>query len=351
MSQQIAIVTDNAQRSADVAGAVPASHDVEIVDLTAAHGYAHGEPKLVIVDVPLNDGEAIAALRNHLRNVQDSPPNVFIADESRRQETVQAHSLGARQVMSRQRLVQQLPGLLATAPPKGDVKRAVAFVENVNEDMFTAVQNGGKLPRNQVEECGDLIAHNLKDVGISAWLDEVKNHHSYTHRHSMHVTAFAVSFGLRCGMRDLDVQRLAAGALLHDIGKAQIPIEILDKPGKLTAQERLQIREHPGLSAQVLIDDGQFDDEVVEVARHHHEYLDGSGYPDGFAGDQIGDLVRIISIADVFSALVDRRAYKAAIPKPKAYGMLVDMAGKLDGALVQTFEPIALGQSLTPRSF
>ena len=114
----------------------------------------------------------------------------------------------------------------------------------------------------------------------------------------MHVTGLAVAFGLELGIRQVDVERLAIGALMHDIGKTQIPLSILDKPGSLTPNEHVVMRRHPALGANILIRDGQFSCEVIEIALSHHEYLDGTGYPEGLKGHEIGDLTRIMTIVD-----------------------------------------------------
>ncbi len=342
MVQAIAIISDDPQRSGEIALAVPKPNDIRLVPLDANADKTGTGCDLVIVDVPLSDPALVGALRQKLGECSRVAKKLFIVDEAARRERVQANFLGATETISREKLPSCLAKHMGVASKGSDTKRSVDLTEKLNEGMFAAVQRGEALPVHDVEQCADLIAHNLRQDGIAAWLAEVKLHHSYTHRHSMHVTGLAVAFGLKHGMRNIDVHRLATGAMLHDIGKARIPIEILDKPSDLTKAERLAVREHATFSAEVLTLDGQFDAEVIDVAFHHHEYLDGSGYPEGLAGADINDLVRIVSIADVFSALVDKRAYKDAIPKEKSYGMLLQMEGKLDTALVRAFEEIAL---------
>ena len=129
---------------------------------------------------------------------------------------------------------------------------------------------------------------------------------------------------------------------MHDVGKVKIPISVLDKPGKLSPEERAEINKHPNYGAEILRMDGQFNDEIVDLTLHHHELLDGSGYPDGLIGSQISDPVRIMTIVDIFSALIDKRSYKEAMPADAAYRLLLEMDGKLEMALVKAFEPVAL---------
>lgn len=341
MNQKIAILTDDKERSGDIARAASLPSNTYMLDLGSEEDSILSSFSSVIIDVPLSDHDAVVTMRQKLKNARPSLRKIFITDPMQHRDCVQANSLGANEIVSRDRLVHGFDAVLGLH--KAETALAVDYVEDVYESIFDAVQRGEPLPHRAVDECAELISHALEARGVKAWLEELKKHHSYTHRHSMHVTGVAVAFGLHYGMRRLDVHRLAVGALMHDVGKAQIPLEILDKPAPLTRKEREQIHFHAEFSSEILEQHGQFDAEVVDVARHHHEYLDGTGYPDGLAGGEISDLVRIVAIADVFSALVDRRAYKASLSKEKAYATMCEMRNKLDLKLVQAFEPIALG--------
>ena len=196
--------------------------------------------------------------------------------------------------------------------------------------------------KDQIESCSDKIVSNIAENTIASWLDAVLDHHSYTYRHCMTVTGLAAAFGMQLGMSKFDVQRLAVAGLVHDIGKVRIPLDILDKPGKLTPEERLEINKHPGFGAEILMKDGQFGDDILDIVLHHHELLDGSGYPDGLRGDQISNPVRIMTIVDIYSALIDERSYKAPLPADEAYRILLGMEGKLEMCIVEAFEPVAL---------
>ena len=97
------------------------------------------------------------------------------------------------------------------------------------------------------------------------------------------MTGFAVSFAQHLGMREDDQRRLARAALLHDVGKAFIPVALLDKPGELTEEEMAVVREHPRRGYDALAAQGGFPPEMLDVVLHHHEFLDGTGYPDGLS--------------------------------------------------------------------
>jgi len=338
MPQHVLIVSDNPNSAQTLAGQLPSGVSADLLAVSDWRGGC-GAASVVIVDIDLLDVDVVAHLRG-IDKPRDVPMAFIIGDDGRR-GSVQAFALGAAHVIARSKFETGLAPLLKTQTNLSPTVETLDMVSRLNENMFDAVCSGEPLPRNEIERCGELIAHSLKSDGIAAWLDDIRAHHSYTYRHSMEVTGFAVAFGLKLGMREDDLQRLSQGGLLHDIGKARIPIEILDKPTGLTSEERKVIRTHVAHSGEALRADGQFEDEVLDIALQHHEYLDGSGYPDGRSGSDLSDIVRIITIADIFSALIDRRTYKGAIPVAKAYDMMVQMDGKIDKILLGVFGPIA----------
>jgi HD-GYP domain-containing protein (c-di-GMP phosphodiesterase class II) len=144
-------------------------------------------------------------------------------------------------------------------------------------------------------------------------------------------------------MREADQRRLARAALLHDVGKAFTPVAVLDKPGKLTDAEMDEIRKHPRQGYEALAAQGGFPPEMLDVVLHHHEFLDGTGYPDGLTANEISDIVRLITIVDIHAALVEKRSYRMPFTHAKAFAMMEEMGDKLDRQLLQAFRPVALG--------
>jgi putative nucleotidyltransferase with HDIG domain len=172
----------------------------------------------------------------------------------------------------------------------------------------------------------------------------VRRHHEGTYQHCLLVTGIAVDFGLSLGVPKADVERLYSAAMFHDVGKAKIPLEVLDKPGKLDDRERALIETHPAAGFDVLRDNDQISPEILDAVRHHHEYLDGSGYPDGLANGSIKDIVRMLTISDIFAALIENRRYRAPMSREDAYGILRSMEGKLEKPLVAAFRNVALNR-------
>jgi HD-GYP domain-containing protein (c-di-GMP phosphodiesterase class II) len=118
---------------------------------------------------------------------------------------------------------------------------------------------------------------------------------------------------------------------------------VLDKPGKLTDEETSVMRQHPRLGYEALVAQGGFPPEMLDVVLHHHEFLDGSGYPNGLRGDQISDIVRLTTIVDIYTALVEKRAYRLPFTHTEAFATMEKMVGKLDPHLLHAFRPVALG--------
>jgi HD-GYP domain-containing protein (c-di-GMP phosphodiesterase class II) len=139
-----------------------------------------------------------------------------------------------------------------------------------------------------------------------------------------------------------DVRRLGLAATLHDIGKASIPLSILDKSGRLDPSEEQIMKRHPVIGYELLKALPEISPEVLDGARHHHEYLDGSGYPDALTGSEISDLVRLLTISDIFAALIESRSYRPAMSRQDAYKILCAMDGKLERSLVKAFQNVAL---------
>ncbi len=208
--------------------------------------------------------------------------------------------------------------------------------------MFSAAGTETPISMVDAEKTTNQIYNAITQHGLKKWLDNVRLHHTGTFQHCLLVTGFAIDFARSLGFSRGDIQRLGLMATLHDMGKARIPISILDKPGQLEVVERVIIETHPGLGCEILTDVEGVTPEILDGVRHHHEYLDGSGYPDQLIDKQISDLVRMLTISDIFSALIENRGYKPAMPREEAYDVLKSMDGKLEGALVNAFRRVAL---------
>lgn len=149
---------------------------------------------------------------------------------------------------------------------------------------------------------------------------------SYTAGHSAAVAVYCRDIAREAGFDEPTVQRAHLAGLLHDIGKIGVPGTVLNKPGRLTPQELACMHSHAKIGARIL---GEVDDfaDLSVIVRHHHERIDGGGYPDAIGGEAIPELSRIISVADTYSAMTTDRPYRAGMPPARAIGILQEVAG------------------------
>lgn len=145
--------------------------------------------------------------------------------------------------------------------------------------------------------------------GVRALVRATEAHDPYTGGHSYRVALTAVRVGQRLGLDPTQLRALAQGGLVHDVGKLEIPDRVLNKEGGLDEEEMAGVREHPDAGYRMCRSLG-FMREELEIIRYHHERYDGTGYPEGLAGEEIPILARVLAVADVYDALVSRRAYR-----------------------------------------
>jgi putative nucleotidyltransferase with HDIG domain len=169
----------------------------------------------------------------------------------------------------------------------------------------------------------------------------------YTAGHSAAVAVYARDIAARLALSEEDQQMAHLCGLVHDIGKVGLPAGLLEKPGALTLEERRRMEEHSAIGERIL---AKVDDyaEIARVVRHHHERVDGNGYPDRVSGDEIPLLSRIIAVADAYNAMTSGRPYRDAMPSRVARFRLAQAAGtQFDTTVVAAFEAILAGASET----
>lgn len=309
-------------------------------------------PFAIVIRAELRDVGMIAAIKKRAARLAKATRRIFLVEHASHVCISQAYALGATLVLAgpinKSKLLAALadPAERASASSEGLLQsdNAVETAATAIASMFTAVTMGELLDVDGTKDAGRKIAEHITEHGLSEWLTTVRRHHEGTYQHCLLVTGLAVDFGLSLGVGRTDLERLYSAAMFHDIGKAQIPLAILDKPGRLDADERTMIETHPAAGYDFLKDHEKITPEILDAVRHHHEYLDGSGYPDALCGESINDIVRILTISDIFAALIEHRHYKPAMPRIEAYNILCGMTGKLEKALVISFKEVALSR-------
>src|SRR6202043_1552285 len=292
----------------------------------------------IVVDINLRSPESVQLVRNKLRgDAYRGVPRLFVLADALHHGSMQAWALGATDTISRpfdaegilQRIRSSFPdtqGFDTTDPAKA-LNRGVAAAHQVMVKIFEKLPAGVPLTFDDIIEAENKILKAIKHSSLRQWLTTVGCHHTDSYRHCLFVTGFAVAFAQHLGMREDDQRRLPRAALLHDVGKAFVPVAILDKPAKLTEEEMRLIRMHPRLGYDALAAQGGFPAEMLDVVLHHHELLDGTGYPNGLRGNQISDIVRLTTIVDIYAALVEKRAYRLPFTHARAFALMEGMGG------------------------
>jgi len=202
------------------------------------------------------------------------------------------------------------------------------------------LQRDHLLYRRQLERKVLLRTRQLRGTFLSAIASLVKTLEArdpYTKNHSINVRALAVQLARVVGLPDKQCKQISLAAKLHDLGKIGLSEAILNKPGRLTEEEMRQVREHPVIGVEILSPIIR-SKTVLAAIRGHHERLDGGGYPDGLAGDDIAMEARVIAIADCFDAITSCRAYRMPLPRKVALELIRAGAGtQFDARLVNSF--------------
>ena len=326
------------------------NHHVVTSELLGGAGRPCIKSDVVVVTADLRVVENIAALKEMFGKFTDIPKRIFLIDQKARLFTVQAHALGATQVLVNPvdpvDLLAQLANSHRGENDPDDALHGAGATAAAGAiaigSMFSAVLSGKPIDIRGAKGAGRRIADNVAEHGLTSWLETVRRHHEGTYQHCLLVTGIAVDFGLSLGLAKPDLERLYSAAMFHDIGKARIPLAVLDKPGRLDPEERALIETHPAAGYEVLKGNVGVSAEILDAVRHHHEYLDGSGYPDALCAARISDIVRILTISDIFAALIEHRVYKPTLSREQAYEIIQAMHGKLERPLVAAFRNVAL---------
>ena len=214
----------------------------------------------------------------------------------------------------------------------GQAKQAVV-------SMFNEVRMGKAVDAESasslVEEISDSVARN---PGALISLARLKTADDYTYMHSVAVCALMVALARQIGLSEAHTRSAGMAGLLHDLGKAAIPLAVLNKPGKLTDDEFEVIKSHPVEGYNMLKEGGSVEDSVLDACLHHHEKIDGSGYPDKLKGDEITLIARMTAICDVYDAITSDRPYKRGWDPSESLRRMAEWTkGHFDPRLFQAF--------------
>ena len=183
----------------------------------------------------------------------------------------------------------------------------------------------------------DLMKAIFENHSLAIDISALKTSDEYTFKHSVDVATLAMIIAKRLGMSSREVYDIGIAGLLHDMGKAQIPNEILNKPGRLTDDEFQVMKSHSRLGYNILKKRNEFPPMIPVAVLQHHEKMNGTGYPLKCKADKIVPFAKILSVADVYDALVTERPYKKAFSQRTAVEMIMSMTDQLDIDSMRSF--------------
>ena len=352
--RRLLLASDRGDQSSELAGILRSVSQVDTIPTSEIPDAPAHDLSGIVVDINLRSPESVQLVRNKLRaEAYREMPRLFVLADALHHGSMQAWALGATDTIARPFDAQGILQRIRAAFPDSEgfdetdrgkaLNRGVEAAHAVMVKMFEKLPAGVPLQFNDIVTAETKILKAIKHSSLREWLTTVGCHHTATYRHCLFVTGFAVAFAQHLGMREDDQRRLARAALLHDVGKAFIPVAILDKPGELNEAEMAEMREHPRRGFEALARQGGFPPEMLDVVLHHHEFLDGTGYPDGLRGKQISDIVRLTTLVDIYAAMVEKRPYRLQFTHARAFSMMEEMGDKLDQHLLQAFRPVAFG--------
>jgi len=222
-----------------------------------------------------------------------------------------------------------------------ELGRAAEVLQQSRQAM-TALFNEARLgkaidPEKCLPVVEEVTASLSRNPSAFLSLARLKTRDDYTYMHSVAVCGLMVALARHLGLADTEVREAGLAGLLHDVGKMQMPLEVLNKPGALTDTEFGVMRGHPERGFEMLKEGGRVPDAALDVCLHHHEKMDGTGYPYGLAGGQISRLARMGAICDVYDAITSMRPYKAPWNPADAIQRMSQWKGHFDGDLFSAF--------------
>ena len=332
------ILTDRAKGGVAIHDYLTRGRRCQIVPLHQAQTQPEKHP-IIVCDVDIGNMTSVRLLRAALKRhrVEADIPVLFLTRDPGHHTAALAISLEATELVycndrpeaihaTVERLISAYQGAnKGAARPSQATQARAADAKSALANCFDAARRGQPVSMADMDRGASAVLGAIKQAKIRSWLDVVWQFDEITYQHCLLVTGLCAAFSVKWGLTPNDQQVLLQAALLHDVGKARVPPAILNKPGPLTKSEMDVMRTHPALGHAMLAGQRGASPVILDVILHHHEYLDGTGYPDRLQGRQISDYVRIVTICDIYAAVIERRPYKAPMAPPQALAVLTGL--------------------------
>lgn len=280
---------------------------------------------VIILDINMPDMDGFQTI-NALNQLNFNIPVLFLTGAGSMDYAVKAINLGAYDFLTKP--IEDLD-IFNVKIRRAIEKRMYVLQERRYKE---ALEDDVRLKAEQLEEKNRLLltySRSLEQATVqlmSSLQNAMEEKDYYTAGHTMRVTEYAVMLARSMSLPEADLTILRRAAQFHDIGKLVIDLSCIQKPGKLTAEEWLLIKKHPSVGANIIEPLGFMEREQF-IIRHHHERMDGKGYPDGLAGDDLDLLTRILIVVDSYDAMTSRRNYRRNLSMEEAVEELYRCSG------------------------
>ncbi len=278
---------------------------------------------------------------NDLLLIAESPIREVWIDISKGSDVDIAAGEIVVEVVSATDIPPEQPAAQEKASFTDEVKRATKIVAKGKEavvSMFQEARMGKAIEAEAAAPLVEEISNSvMRNPGALISLARLKTADDYTFMHSVAVCALMIALARQLDLDEQQVREAGMAGLLHDLGKAMIPLEVLNKPGKLTDEEFALVKTHPEEGYKLLLEGSGVSEVTKDVCLHHHEKIDGSGYPKGLTGETMSLFAKMGAVCDVYDAVTSNRPYKAGWDPAESIKRMAEWTGHFDPMVFQAF--------------
>ena len=250
-------------------------------------------------------------------------------------------AFGTEEIVAVERIPEPLPVVQKKTSFNDEINRAAKICAKGKEavvSMFQEARMGKAIEAEAAAPLVEEISNSvLRNPGALISLARLKIADDYTYMHSVAVCALMIALSRKLGLDEQQTREAGMGGLLHDMGKAMIPLEILNKPGKLTEEEFALVKTHPEEGYKLLREGTGISDIAKDICLHHQEKIDGSGYPKHLTGDTMSLFAKMGAVCDVYDAITSNRPYKAGWDPAESIKRMAEWTGHFDPSVFQAF--------------
>ncbi|MFN4326791.1 MAG: HD-GYP domain-containing protein [Azonexus sp.] len=273
--------------------------------------------------------------------IADSAIREVWIDIAKGVDVAASHAQGSQAALTALEIPPEPPVVQEKASFREEIKRATKIVAKGKEavmSMFQEARMGKAIEAEAAAPLVEEISNSvLRNPGALISLARLKTADDYTFMHSVAVCALMIALARQLGLDETQVREAGMAGLLHDLGKAMIPLDVLKKPGKLTDAEFALVKTHPEEGEKLLREGSGVSEITRDVCLHHHEKVDGSGYPKGLNGETMSLFAKMGAVCDVYDAVTSNRPYKAGWDPAESIKRMAEWTGHFDPLVFQAF--------------